>query len=161
MRKQELIDALANVLTSDEPDAEDGGKSETENEYDSAAGLLEIMNDGFGFLRRYKYCYSDDDIYISASQIRRFNLRTGDMVSGKIRPPKDNERCYALLQVESINGEDRDLLRGQTLPRWFRCTHVKCAWRRNPTFAPDIGLLFHADSRADCLSSESQEDNSA
>ncbi|HOB28632.1 MAG TPA: transcription termination factor Rho [Bacillota bacterium] len=106
MRKQELIDALANVLTSDEPDAEDGGKSETENEYDSAAGLLEIMNDGFGFLRRYKYCYSDDDIYISASQIRRFNLRTGDMVSGKIRPPKDNERYYALLQVESINGED-------------------------------------------------------
>ncbi len=102
MRKQELLDALASVLSPIE-EAPDVGKKEAEKELDSAAGLLEIMNDGFGFLRRYKYCYSDDDIYISASQIRRFNLRTGDMVAGKIRPPKDNERYFALLQVESIN----------------------------------------------------------
>ena len=73
MRKQELVEALTGVLTSDDYTSEDGGKIETEREHDSAAGLLEIMNDGFGFLRRYKYCYSDDDIYISASQIRRFN----------------------------------------------------------------------------------------
>jgi transcription termination factor Rho len=106
MRKQELVEALTGVLTSDDYTSEDGGKIETEREHDSAAGLLEIMNDGFGFLRRYKYCYSDDDIYISASQIRRFNLRTGDMVAGKIRPPKDNERYYALLLVESINNEN-------------------------------------------------------
>lgn len=106
MRKQELVEALTRVFDSADSTAEDSKKSETEKEHDKSAGLLEIMNDGFGFLRRYKYCYSDDDIYISASQIRRFNLRTGDIVAGKIRPPKDNERYYALLQVESINGED-------------------------------------------------------
>ncbi len=106
MRKQELVEALTAVLSTDDSSIEDSGRSEKEKEHDIAAGVLEIMNDGFGFLRRYKYCYSDEDIYISASQIRRFNLRTGDMVSGKIRPPKDNERYYALLQVELINGED-------------------------------------------------------
>ncbi len=74
--------------------------------YESAEGLLEIMADGFGFLRRQKYAISENDIYISASQIRRFNLRTGDVVSGQIRPPKDNERYHALLFVESINGGD-------------------------------------------------------
>ncbi len=93
MRKQELLDTLIALFTS-------------QAEQHTATGLLEIMNDGFGFLRRQKYYYSDDDIYISASQIRRFNLRTGDMVTGRIRPPKDNERYYALLQVEQINGED-------------------------------------------------------
>ncbi|HOP68219.1 MAG: transcription termination factor Rho [Dethiobacteria bacterium] len=86
--------------------AKEVDKFECEGERLKASGLLEIMPDGFGFLRRQKYYYSDDDIYISASQIRRFNLRTGDSVSGIIRPPKDNERYYALLQVESINGED-------------------------------------------------------
>ena len=105
MRKQELIDALARVLSTETNGSEDGGGSEAEQELESATGLLEIMNEGFGFLRRHKYTYSDDDIYISASQIRRFNLRTGDMVTGKIRPPKDNERYNALLQVELINGE--------------------------------------------------------
>ena len=74
--------------------------------FESAEGLLEIMPDGFGFLRRKKYEISDNDIYISASQIRRFNLRTADMVSGQIRPPKDNERYNALLYVESINNDD-------------------------------------------------------
>ena len=106
MRKQELIDALTRLLATTGQVAEEGGEEEPERELDSASGLLEIMNDGFGFLRRYKYRYSDDDIYISASQIRRFNLRTGDVISGKIRPPKDNERYYALLQVELINGEN-------------------------------------------------------
>ena len=105
MRKQELVDALTRLLTSAETVAEDNGEDEAEKKLDSASGLLEIMNDGFGFLRRYRYRYSDDDIYISASQIRRFNLRTGDIISGRIRPPKDNERYYALLQVESINGD--------------------------------------------------------
>ncbi len=102
MRKQELVEALTGKLAVDGPVSGNEEKAEA----DSAAGLLEIMNDGFGFLRRYKYRYSDDDIYISASQIRRFNLRTGDMVAGIIRPPKDNERYYALLQVESINDEN-------------------------------------------------------
>ncbi len=103
MRKQELVEALTGVIPSDDRTSENEAVAAEEKAQDTAAGLLEIMNDGFGFLRRYRYRYSDDDIYISASQIRRFNLRTGDMVAGKIRPPKDNERYYALLQVESIN----------------------------------------------------------
>lgn len=102
MRKHELVEALSGVIAADGPASDNEEKIEADN----AAGLLEIMNDGFGFLRRYRYRYSDDDIYISASQIRRFNLRTGDMVAGIIRPPKDNERYYALLQVESINDEN-------------------------------------------------------
>jgi len=69
-------------------------------------GVVEIMQDGFGFLRSAKSSYlaGQDDIYMSASQVRRFGLRTGDTVSGQIRPPKDSERYFALLQVETING---------------------------------------------------------
>jgi len=81
-------------------------ESRQEREEQMAEGLLEIMPDGFGFLRRKKFSISENDIYISASQIRRFNIRTGDVVSGRIRPPKDNERYYALLHVEAINGRD-------------------------------------------------------
>jgi transcription termination factor Rho len=71
-------------------------------------GVLEILEDGFGFLRspNYNYLPSPDDIYVSPSQIRRFNLRTGDVVSGLIRPPKEGERYFALLKVELINFED-------------------------------------------------------
>ena len=97
MRKQELVDALTRLF------------SENGEQY-SASGMLEIMPDGFGFLRRKKYNFSEDDIYISASQIRRFNMRTGDIITGRIRPPKDNERYYALLQVEEINGQDPENL---------------------------------------------------
>ncbi len=68
-------------------------------------GVLEILQDGFGFLRSAdsSYLAGSDDIYVSPSQIRRFNLRTGDTISGKIRPPKDNERYFALLKVDEIN----------------------------------------------------------
>jgi len=97
MRKQELIDSLTRLF------------SENGEQY-SSSGMLEIMPDGFGFLRRKHYNLSEDDIYISASQIRRFNMRTGDIITGRIRPPKDNERYYALLQVEEINGEDPENL---------------------------------------------------
>lgn len=71
------------------------------------AGVLEILPDGFGFLRSpdYSYLPSPDDIYVSPSQIRRFNLRTGDLISGQIRPPKEGERYFALLKVEAINHE--------------------------------------------------------
>ncbi len=70
-------------------------------------GVLEILQDGFGFLRTpgSSYLAGPDDIYVSPSQIRRFNLRTGDTISGKIRPPKDNERYFAMLKVEEINFE--------------------------------------------------------
>lgn len=74
-----------------------------------AQGVLEIMPDGFGFLRRVNYLPHEDDIYISASQIRRFGLRTGDVVSGKVRPPKDNERYFALLHVDAVNDQDPEM----------------------------------------------------
>lgn len=67
-------------------------------------GILEIMHEGFGFLRPIGYLPSNEDIYVAASQIRRFDLRTGDKVSGKVRPPKENERYFGLLQVEAVNG---------------------------------------------------------
>ena len=68
-------------------------------------GVLEILQDGFGFLRSAdsSYLAGPDDIYVSPSQIRRFNLRTGDSISGKILPPKDSERYFALLKVHSVN----------------------------------------------------------
>ncbi len=94
MRKQDLIFAILQAQ------AEKAGSV-------YGAGVLEILPDGFGFLRSpdYSYLPSPDDIYVSPSQIRRFTLRTGDYVSGQIRPPKENERYFALLKVESINNE--------------------------------------------------------
>lgn len=80
-------------------------------------GVLECLQDGFGFLRSpdYNYLPGPDDIYVSPSQIRRFNLRTGDTVSGEIRPPKDTERYFALLKVEAINFEPADERRERIL----------------------------------------------
>ncbi|MCC7476654.1 MAG: transcription termination factor Rho [Pirellulales bacterium] len=78
----------------------------------SGEGTLEILPDGFGFLRSsdYHYLSCPDDIYVSPSQIRRFGLRNGNTVAGTIRPPKENERYFALLRVEAINGDDPNLL---------------------------------------------------
>lgn len=80
-------------------------------------GVLEILQDGFGFLRTpgSSYLAGPDDIYVSPSQIRRFGLRTGDTVSGKIRPPKDGERYFAMLKVESINFEAPELAKQKIL----------------------------------------------
>ncbi len=74
-----------------------------------ADGVLEILPDGYGFLRPSKYSPSSDDIYISASQIRRFDLRNGDVVSGQVRQPKDNEKYFALLRIEAVNYQDPEL----------------------------------------------------
>lgn len=83
-------------------------KSRAEREgYFFMEGILEIISqEGFGFLRPINYSASSEDIYISASQIRRFSLRNGDKVTGKVRPPKENERYYGLLHVEAVNGEN-------------------------------------------------------
>src|SRR6056300_1714945 len=80
-------------------------------------GVLEILSDGFGFLRSAdsSYLAGPDDIYVSPSQIRRFSLRTGDMLAGKIRPPKDSERYFALLKVEEINYESPDAAKSKIL----------------------------------------------
>ncbi|MCI0513800.1 transcription termination factor Rho [candidate division KSB1 bacterium] len=82
-----------------------------------ADGVLEVLPDGYGFLRSpdYNYLPGPDDIYVSPSQIKRFGLRTGDIVSGQIRPPKDNERFFALLKVEAVNYENPELAKTKIL----------------------------------------------
>lgn len=104
MRKQELIFALLQAQTE-------------KNGLIYGEGVLEILPDGFGFLRApdYSYLPGPDDIYVSPSQIRRFSLRTGDTVSGQIRPPKDSERYFALLKVEAVNYEDPEKSRDKIL----------------------------------------------
>ncbi len=104
MRKQELIFAILGAQTE-------------QSGFVYGEGVLEILPDGFGFLRApdYNYLPGPDDIYISPSQIRRFNLRTGDVVSGQIRPPKEGERYFALLKVEAINYEEPDKAREKIL----------------------------------------------
>ncbi|MFC1885500.1 transcription termination factor Rho [Thermodesulfobacteriota bacterium] len=104
MRKQDLIFALL--------------QSQIEkNGLIYGEGTLEILPDGFGFLRapNYNYLPGPDDIYVSPSQIRRFNLRTGDTVSGQIRQPKESERYFALLKVEAVNYEDPEVAREKIL----------------------------------------------
>ncbi|MGB8768687.1 MAG: transcription termination factor Rho, partial [Candidatus Korobacteraceae bacterium] len=104
MRKQEMIFSIMQAQAS-------------RNGSILGEGVLEILPDGFGFLRApdYNYLPGPDDIYISPSQIRKFNLRTGDIVSGLIRPPKEGERYFALLKVESINFEEPEKARDKIL----------------------------------------------
>src|SRR5271157_4694573 len=106
MRKQELIFAILQAHQQNEKEAPIRGE-----------GVLETLPDGFGFLRApdYNYLPGPDDIYVSPSQIRRFNMRTGDTISGYIRPPKDTERYFALLKVETINTEDPEKIRDKVL----------------------------------------------
>jgi len=73
-----------------------------------ADGVLEIVEDGYGFLRQQRFLPGPNDIYVSTSQIRRFGLRTGDLVAGQVRPPKDSEKYFGLLRVEAVNGVDPD-----------------------------------------------------
>ncbi len=82
-----------------------------------SVGVLEILPDGYGFLRApdYNYLPGPDDIYVSPSQIKRFGLRTGDVVSGQIRPPKENERFFALLKVEAVNYENPELAKSKII----------------------------------------------
>src|SRR3989449_2737223 len=104
LRKQELIFAILQAQTE-------------KNGVIYGEGVLETLPDGFGFLRApdSNYLPGPDDIYISPSQIRRFNLRTGDIVSGQIRPPKESERYFALLKVEKVNFEDPEVARDKIL----------------------------------------------
>ena len=103
MTRQELIFSILKEQASDE------GKLR-------GSGVLEILQDGFGFLRApdYNYLPGPDDIYVSPSQIRRLNLRTGDTVEGEVRSPKDNERYFALLKVDSINYDPPEAAKNKT-----------------------------------------------
>jgi transcription termination factor Rho len=100
MRKQELIFQILKAQTE-------------QSGFIFSEGVLEVLPDGFGFLRApdYNYLPGPDDIYVSPSQIRKFDLQTGDTVSGQIRPPKEGERYFALIKVEAVNFESPDLAR--------------------------------------------------
>src|SRR5919199_4568817 len=74
-------------------------------------GVLEILPDGWGFLRHDNFNPAPDDIYVSQTQIKKFNLKTGDWVLGRVRPPKDSEKYYGLLRVEAVNGQDPEQAR--------------------------------------------------
>lgn len=104
LRKQDLIFRILEAQT-------------TKDGLTFSKGVLEVLSDGYGFLRSadYNYLPSPDDIYVSPSQIKRFNLRTGDFVSGQVRPPKEGERFFALLRVEAVNGNDPEKTRERTL----------------------------------------------
>jgi len=104
LRKQDLIFKILEAQT-----AKDG--------LTFSKGVLEVLPDGYGFLRSadYNYLPSPDDIYVSPSQIKKFSLRTGDFVSGQVRPPKEGERFFALLRVEAVNGIEPNKVRGRTL----------------------------------------------
>ncbi len=104
LRKQELIFRILEAQTQ-----KDG--------LGFSKGVLEVLPDGYGFLRSvdYNYLPSPDDIYVSPSQIKKFGLRTGDSVSGQVRPPKEGERFFALLRVESVNEDHPDVIRDRVL----------------------------------------------
>src|SRR5579864_5370959 len=104
MRKQELIFQILRAQTE-------------KNGLIFSEGVLECLPDGFGFLRspEYNYLPGPDDIYVSPSQIKKFALRKGDTVAGQVRPPKDQERFFALLQVRHVNQESVEKLRNRQL----------------------------------------------
>ncbi len=96
LRKQDLIFRLLQAQTEQQGNIFRGG-------------VLEIVEDGFGFLRQERYLPGSNDVYVSQSQIRRFGLRTGDMITGQVRPPKDSEKYYGLLRVEAVNSLDPEV----------------------------------------------------
>ncbi len=104
MRKQDLIFAILQAQSE-------------KNGFISGEGVLETLPDGFGFLRAvdYNYLPGPDDIYVSPSQIRRFSLRTGDTVSGEVRPPKEGEKYFALLKVDNVNFENPEIAKDKIL----------------------------------------------
>jgi transcription termination factor Rho len=116
LKKQDLVAAILRAGGSSEHGATSDG-----------SGVLEILPDGFGFLRAPEYSFhpGSDDVYVSPSQIRRFNLRTGDLVGGQVRAPKENERYFALIKVERVNGDPPESAREKVLfenltPVWPR-----------------------------------------
>jgi transcription termination factor Rho len=122
LKKQDLVAA---ILRESGSAASDG------------TGVLEILPDGFGFLRAPEYSFlpGSDDVYVSPSQIRRFNLRTGDLVGGQVRAPKESERYFALIKVESVNGDPPEHAREKAL-----FENLTPVWPRRRLFVDDPGL---------------------
>ena len=110
LRKQELILKIVEAQSK-------GTTEKTSDEMIKGEGVLEVLPDGYGFLRssNYNYLPSPDDIYVSPSQIKKFVLRTGDMIRGQVRPPKEAERFYALLKVETVNYIEPENIRDRTI----------------------------------------------
>jgi len=110
-------------------------------------GVLEVLSDGYGFLRSpdYSYLPGPDDIYVSHSQIKKFHLKTGNLVSGQIRPPKDNERFFALLKVETVNGinpdESRGLVHFENLTPLYPDELIKLETKTNEISTRTIDML--------------------
>lgn len=106
LRKQQLVDMLAEL------DSKDDGivhKDEVPNEKgETTTGILEVCQDGYGFLRSDNYLSGDEDVYVAQSQIRRFRLKTGDYVTGRVRPKREGENFGAIYYVDQVNGEDLD-----------------------------------------------------
>ena len=120
LRKKELVEAIlqeAGVLEEEKPrlaavpppNAQAVPEEEEEEEEGMGSGILDILSDGYGFLRTRGYLPSEKDIYVSMSQIRRFRLKRGDEVRGQIRPPKDSEKYNALLRIETVNGNEPEV----------------------------------------------------
>ena len=112
-----------------------------------ASGVLEVLPDGYGFLRSQDYSYlpGPDDIYVSHSQIKRFKLRTGHQISGQVRPPKDNERFFALLRVDTVSGEapekTRNIIYFDNLTPLFPEEHIKLETTQKEYSTRTIDLL--------------------
>ena len=118
LRKKDLINAIleeAGVLTEEKPHLQEvpmppeEAPEEEKEEEGIGSGILDVLSDGYGFLRTSGYLPSEKDIYVSMSQIRRFRLKRGDEVKGQIRPPKDSEKYNALLRIEAVNGDDPEV----------------------------------------------------
>jgi len=118
LRKKDLINAIleeAGVLTEEKPHLQEvpmppeEAPEEEKEEEGIGSGILDVLSDGYGFLRTSGYLPSEKDIYVSQSQIRRFRLKRGDEVKGQIRPPKDSEKYNALLRIEAVNSDDPEV----------------------------------------------------
>ncbi len=105
LKKQELIMKILEKMQEQRVGTGEAEEGEEQNGVIFSKGVLEILPDGYGFLRsaNYNYLPSPDDIYVSPSQIKKFNLKTGDTIAGRVRPPKEGERFYALLRIETVN----------------------------------------------------------
>ena len=107
-KKAELINEIIRVSPEEASEEEEDVKTEERGETGTVSGVLEVMDDGFGFIRCENYLTGADDVYVAPSQIRRFRLRTGDYIDGITRPKREGERFAALIYVKTVNGVTLD-----------------------------------------------------